>query len=251
MKNPCEFIKELYTWAQSFLSHRGRSRPWVQSFLSKPRKVKLHIFVDDNHETSVLDNAPAHLKIGDCVTVQISNTSGGRANLRVRLSRTLLHKQFDESKPLLVMEVEGVLGFVDSERDGATGLFVSRPHAEDFLQFCSRYFNLATWTRTIGITILSKIVLCHPLVFAGTGTTLPIPDDIAAAAGCDSVSLSPKNVVYLIPNTHDVDNVNIVRINMYNKNSSKDKELMENSEIRILLRSISCSIDIDMFMTEK
>ena len=183
-------------------------------------KIKVSIFVGDEcNETAVLTNPQSDLKTGDCVAIEVSNTSGGRSSLEVRLSRTLIYRPYDVHmhKHVLVMEIEGVLGYVDMEREGATGLFVPRPDAQDFLQFCSRHFHLATWTRAPGMVLLSKIMSTHPVLFAGTGETWPLEEDIAAAAGCDCTALSARNVVCLVPTTQVVDNIRTIKVPVYNK----------------------------------
>ena len=99
-------------------------------------KIQVRMFLECATETAVLNHPPCALEVGDTLAVQVSNTSGGRDDLQVCVSKSLLLREdCDLTKPVLVLTIEGVLGFMDSEGDGATGLFVPRPHVKEFLQF--------------------------------------------------------------------------------------------------------------------
>ena len=187
--------------------------------------------------------------------MQVSNTSGGRDNLNCRVSRSLLLRDdHDDSKPVLVVTIEGLLGFFDAEGDGATGLFVNRPHVQDFLQFLSRLYTLASWTIDEGVVLSSKLLLTHPLLFAGWGPAIPDPDDVARASGCDLKVLSEKNVLYLVSDQHD-DVVNSIKVPEYGKRVGGkrklvDCELADGSELRSLLRAAAAVTDVSDFIQE-
>ena len=207
--------------------------------------VKVRIILESVSETAVLTDPPCHLQLGDIISVCVSNTSGGRDNLQVRTSRTLLFHKYNPAKPVLVMEIDGVLGFVDSQRSGATGLFVPRPGAKEFLQFCSRLYNMATWTRTPGMTLSSKLMLPHPLLFSGSGPTWPDVENIADSSGCECPSLSSVNVLYLSPYDRAP---NTIHVSPYTKKCSRDCQLNVTSELHTVLRTAADSTDIGSFI---
>ena len=117
-----------------------------------------------------------------------------------------------------------------------------------FNSLLARHYTLATWTKNEGLAIFSKLLLAHPLLFAGCGDVLPDPQDIADAAGCDVNGLSSKNVLYLVTDTHDVPHS--VKVSVYKKRSRNDRELAESGELRSLLKTISSSDDVGIFVHE-
>ena len=220
-------------------------------------KIKVRIFFDDFSETALLTDACYAPEIGDKVAIQVSNTSGGRDNLTVCISRTLLLSEtYDCNKPVLVLTVEGVLGYFDDDGDGATGLFVSRPNAHDFLGFVSRFFNLAAWTINQGVVISSRVLLGHPLLFAGWGAVIPDPEDVVRDAGCTITGFSTHNTLFLVSDQHkDVTNSIVVseygkRHEISNRRARIDLELGQNSELRSVLQTASSTTDMGEFVQE-
>ena len=105
---------------------------------------------------------------------------------------------------------------MDSEGDGATGLFVPRPHVKEFLQFVSRMYTLAVWTFKEGTVIDSKLLLGHPLLFVGWGDVIPEPEDVVRYAGCQLSGLSCQNVIYLVSDQHN-DVTNSIKVSVYGR----------------------------------
>jgi hypothetical protein len=100
-----------------------------------------------------------------CNMLERKFRKGDKVKLICRLNNLVSHKYFlceEYVKPLLIFDMNGVLGDREPFRPKQKRRFFKRPHLEEFLEYCTQHFEIAVWSscleKNIDISIFGKFV---------------------------------------------------------------------------------------------